>query len=77
MRYILCFDLCAEVGVRARVRVRVRVRGRVRVRIRVRVRVRVRVETSEVPVVRWGLLSTTLHSIFYSRVDPIAIFRHC
>ena len=55
-------------GVRVRVRVGVRVGVRVMVGFRVRVRVRVRGR---------GLLPTTSHCIFYSRVGQIAIFSHC
>ena len=53
--------------IRVRVRVSVRVGARAMVRIGVRVRIRV----------KRGLLPTTSHYIFYSRVGQIAIFRHC
>ena len=67
-----------RVKVRVRVRVGVRVRLRVGVRVRVRVRVRViLVSASRSGLGLGGLLSTTSHSIFYSRVGQIAIISHC
>ena len=62
--------MTVRVGGRVRVKIRIRVRIRVGIRVRVRVRVRVRIRGGG------ALLPTTSHSIFCSRVGPIAIFRH-
>ena len=65
------FDNKSEFSVRVGFRYEFRGGVRVRVRVRFRVRVKVRVRLSR------GLLPTTSHSIFNSRVGQIAIFSHC